>query len=360
MLNYKLLLELINTVSVEEVINSRCSSCSNHDEMRSHWGKFLNNSPSKESINYILQCCDGVPRFGTGKLLHWFNEDLLYLGFERQITPSLERLMHIESGMQQEAVYLACATLGLGTCILNQGINGTAYDQKLATASHIIREIDEPYESGKFTSESPGPKKAFKSGKNLSIPVRNGELECLPELKHLTSSVKSGIVSKEKDLSQLLWSAKGRTPHLLRMHRWNNLWGLTIPTWKGDKNHTTVYLVKDGCLFQYLNWTENFSFLNRGLLYFPKWTRGNPTHDMFFVKNLNITSHLDGFSTAIILCRTEETNRSLWEVGYMLENMYLQAKSLGISYSSKIFKDYETNQLANAGVNEAVAALLLT
>jgi hypothetical protein len=43
----------------------------------------------------------------------------------------------------------------------------------------------------------------------------------------------------------------------------------------------------------------------------------------------------------------------------MLENMFLQAKSLGISYESKLFNTEEISQLAELGVTNAVAAVLL-
>jgi hypothetical protein len=43
----------------------------------------------------------------------------------------------------------------------------------------------------------------------------------------------------------------------------------------------------------------------------------------------------------------------------MLENMFLQAKSLGISYESKIFSEDEILQLSKMGVANAVAALLI-
>jgi len=59
------------------------------------------------------------------------------------------------------------------------------------------------------------------------------------------------------------------------------------------------------------------------------------------------------------LSRNEKSNRSLWEVGYMLENMFLQAKSLGISYKSKVFTNDEIKKLERNGISEAVAALLL-
>jgi len=345
-------------VSIEKVLNSRCSSGFNVGPKKSHWGTFIDQRPSKKIVNRILRCCN-IPRFSSGKLLHWFKDEYLFLGFEKSNDPYTERVLHIESGMQHEAVYLACAAQGVGTCIRNQGINGTEYGEKIATARHLIMEMADPYESGKLTTKPPGSEKSFRAGKNLTEPFRDGDVECLLQLERLTSSNKSGSSATKKGISQLLWAAKGRTPHLIRKHVSNQLWGLTIPTWGGGQAYTSVHLVKDGKLFRYINWTKKFSLLNRAFLYYAKWTRGNPIHDIHFARNVNIHVQLDGADTAIILSRNEETNRALWEVGYMLENMLLQTKSLGVSYASKVFTNDEIKKLERNGISEAVAALLL-
>lgn len=77
------------------------------------------------------------------------------------------------------------------------------------------------------------------------------------------------------------------------------------------------------------------------------------------LRNVNISDHLDGADVAIILSRNEKSNRALWEVGYMLENMLLQAKSLGTSHKSKVFTKEEIGKLKRNEISEAVAALLL-
>jgi hypothetical protein len=89
-----------------------------------------------------------------------------------------------------------------------------------------------------------------------------------------------------------------------------------------------------------------------------RWTRGNPTHDIQFFRNADISSQLDGYEGAIILCQNEHTGRALWEIGYMLENMFLQATSLGISYTSKIFSSDEIQWLEKKGISGAVATFL--
>ena len=347
-----------DAVSIEKVLNSRCSSQFDAGPKTSHWGTFINQHPPKEIINRVLRCCN-VPRFSDGKLVNWFKNGYLFLGFEKPNDPHTERVLHIESGMQHEAVYLACTAQEVGTCIHNQSINGTQYREKIATARHLIRGIADPYEDGKFTTKAPGPRKPFKAGKNLSEPSRDGDSECMPQLKPLTSFKKSGPPATGKDISQLLWAAKGRTPHLIRIHVWNLQWGLTIPTWGGGQDYTSVYLMKDDKLFHYMNWTKKFSLLNRLFREKLGWTRGNPTHDIRFIRNVKSDAQLDGANTEIILCRNEKTNRALWETGYMLENMFLQAKSLGISYESKILETEEISQLAEQGVTNAVAAMIL-
>jgi hypothetical protein len=342
--------------SIERVLNSRCSS--DLGITKSHFGTFINKYPSETTIDRILKCLD-IPRFSDERLLHWFENGFLFLGFKHAKDPHTQRLLHIESGMQHEAVYLACAAEGVGTCIHNQGINGTQKGEITSTARHLIMEMTDPYDSGKLTTKAPGPQKPCIPGKNLTEPVRDGDIECLAELSKLTTFKKSGSSATEKDISQLLWATKGRTPHCVKVNRWNFMWGLTIPTWGGGQNYTSVHLVKDKKLYSYVNWTKEFSLMNRLFREKFRWTRGNPTHDIRFVRNVDISSQMDGHEEAIILCQNEHTGRALWEVGYMLENVFLQAKSLGISYESKVFSADKASQLNELGVANAVAAVFI-
>jgi len=342
-------------VSIEKVLNSRCSCDFDGNPQKNHWGIFIKNKhPPRRIIERVLRCCKKTPHFSDGELSLWFENEHLFLGFEKTNNPFKTRLLHIESGMQQEAVYLACTALGLGTCIHNLGINGTEYKNKIATTRHLILEKANSYETGKFTTAAPGPEKPFKHGKNLSEPKRDGKVESLPKLERLTLFKNTGTPADETDISQLLWAAKGRIPHYIKSHPW----GLTIPTWGGGQNYTSVYLTKENKLFHYINWTI-FRYINWKTKFFPWWITGNPTHDIKFVGNTNVSSELENANVGIILSRNEKTNRAFWEVGYMLENMLLQAKSLGISYKSKVFTKEEIRKLKRKGISEAVAVLLL-
>ena len=126
-------LNTMSVISIEKVINSRCSCDSDGNPKKFHWGSFINEKiPSKKEMKLILSCCN-IPKFSKGKLLSRFEDNYLFLGFEKTNNPFQDRLLHIESGMQQEAAYLACTVLDLGTCITNLGINGTEQDGKILT-----------------------------------------------------------------------------------------------------------------------------------------------------------------------------------------------------------------------------------
>jgi hypothetical protein len=345
-----------DTVSVEKVLNSRCSS--DFGPKKSHFGTFVNKRPPETVIDQIINCLN-IPRFSDGKLLHWFEDEYLFLGFENPKNPSAERLLHVESGMQHEAVYLACAAEAVGTCTRSIGIDGTSKEEKTATAKHRILEITDPYDGSKFITRVPGPEKPFFPGKNLTTPFGDSEIECLTLLPKLRTSSRSGPSATERDLSQLLWAARGRTPHFINIDKWKYMWGLTVPTWGGVQDFTSVYLVNSRKLYRYVNWTKEFSLMNRALRQKLGWTRGNPTHDIRFVGNVDASPQMYGHEKAIVLCQNERTGLALWEIGYMLENILLQATALGLSYESKVFSVEEASKLNEIGVANAVAAVFM-
>lgn len=107
---------MTDIVSVEKVLNSRCSCDFDGEPKNNHWGMFIKDrSPPPGIVERMLGYCS-IPQFSLGRLSMWLEDTHLFLGFEKT-RDSFETLMlHVESGMQQEAVYLACTALGLGTC----------------------------------------------------------------------------------------------------------------------------------------------------------------------------------------------------------------------------------------------------
>ena len=209
------------------------------------------------------------------------------------------------------------------------------------------------YGKKSFTTAIPGPEKLLKKSRNLPVPRRDGDVECLPALEQL-NLCQDGHCAEETDVSQLLWAARGRTPHYIKSHPW----GLTIPTWGGHQNYTSVYFIKEEKLYRYINWTLS-RYINWKAVVFPWWIAGNPTHDIKFVKRLKTPLDSYMINTGIILARNEKTNRALWEIGYMLENLLLQAKGLRIAYKSEVFKDKELKEIKKDEGFEPIAALIL-
>jgi hypothetical protein len=346
-----------DSVSIECVMNSRCSS-EYLGPMKGHFGTFTDKVPQQAAIDGVLSSLR-IPRFSSEKLLNRFEDGNLFLGFQNSEKQDLLRILNVESGMQHQAASLAATVQGIGSCINNQGINGTQDKEKTVTAKLVFMEIIEPYATGKYTTAAPGPRKSLIQGKNLSAPVRGGNMDCLEALSHLSTSKKNGSQATEKDISQMLWAARGRTPHGINIQKWKLMWGLTIPTVGGVQDYASVYFLEGEKLYRYINWTKSFSFMNRLFRQKFQWTRGNPTHDIRFVRNVELSAYMSGYEKAIFLCQNEYTGRSVWEVGYMLENMLLQAKSLGISYDSKVLSTKESSELSELGAPNIVASVFM-
>ena len=61
----------------------------------------------------------------------------------------------------------------------------------------------------------------------------------------------------------------------------------------------------------------------------------------------------------IIIGRNEEFSRALWEVGYQLMNLLLQAHSLGIIYHAELLDEARKGLLSRIGINDPVAMLAI-
>jgi hypothetical protein len=123
---------------------------------------------------------------------------------------------------------------------------------------------------------------------------------------------------------------------------------MTIPTWGGKQDISSVYAISQGTLAEYSNWRNarpTHSLLE------PKEMGRYSLHQLRELFPLN-----DRF---IIIGRNEDTNRSLWEVGYQLLNILIQAKALAIRYEAALLDQNRKSLLAEAGIKEPVAIVML-
>jgi hypothetical protein len=93
------------------------------------------------------------------------------------------------------------------------------------------------------------------------------------------------------------------------------------------------------------------------------WENDQPTHSLAKLGNIdrellenlnNLFSSNDGF---IILAKNRKATIALWEVGYQLLNILLQAHSLNLPYKAILFDEPLKMTLERLGVKSSVAML---
>jgi hypothetical protein len=330
-------------VSVETVLNSRCSSDDNDDPKLFHWGMFDKGKIlSKEQVEKII-ACSSIARFTDKKIRVDISGNIISFVVDNRVTGIQRDLMMVESGMQQQAVGLSCAALGCGNVLLNQGKDGTPRSaEEMVTITMRIDAMKPSFNGSYWSAVAPLHEAPWLKG-NLPDPVREGAIPLLPALQNSTIK-KDGKVATMQALGQLLWAARGRTPHFYK----SMPWGMTIPTWGGEQNISVVFFIVDSKVYKYVN-----------------WDKGRPTHSLKASGQIGEDSYhkIQQFFplwNSFILFGAQETYaRSLWEIGYQLQNILVQAYSLDIGYSAKILNEEEQKIFKTETIQRPVALMAL-
>ena len=332
-----------DTVTVETALNSRCTSDDDGNPYLFHWGMFDRTKQlSDEQIKKIVGLAK-IPRFTGERIDIQITRNLLTFVVENQIYGTRKDWLMIESGMQQQAICLICASLGVGVVFSNMGKDGTIISDRDHRTIQIGLDPMKPTYTGSFWTSLP-PRRIIESSKKgtLPDPSRKGEKPLISTLPHLGIGKQGVQKTRAAQISQLLWAARGRTPHYYK----SRAWGMTIPTWGGEQNISSVYLVSNYEIHKYVNWDKNkpthsLSFFNKGNTKgFDYMKDAYPNHDNF-----------------IILAITEDFARALWEVGYQMFNLLLQADALDLSYKASLSGEQERKALEDLGIARAVALL---
>jgi len=332
------------TISVEMALNSRCTSDYDENPKNFHWGMFDKTKKlSDEEIENIIQLSK-IPRFTNLRLRIQAKQGTLTFVVDNHASGIHRDWIMVESGMQQQAAGLICGALGVGMAFRNQGKDGTALsDTDYATVKFKLDAMKPSYNSSFWSSLPPTEKRPWRKG-NLPDPVRHGNKPLIVALENLKIENKNGKKSTDESVSQLLWAARGRTPHYYK----SRPWGMTIPTWAGEQNISSVYLVSKNKLSKYTN-----------------WHRGRPTHVLSELKELDeglFRQLLSSFSAThglIILGKNESFARAFWEVGYQLLNLLVQAHSLKIPYQAFLLDEGQRSTIGRTGVKDPVAILAI-
>ena len=330
------------TTSVETALNSRCTSDYDGNPKLFHWGMFDGEKKlSQKVIEQVVKSAQ-IPRFTPHTVAATPLNNTLSFTTDQVTDEYTHTLLMVESGMLQQAIGLTCAALGIGYAFSSQSTDGRVIEgNKFETMHFKINAMKPSYDKAYWTVEKPTP---WQEG-NLPQPSRQGHIALLSALAELRIQNSTGRKSTLNDLGQLLWAARGRTPH----YSMSEPWGLTIPRYHGQDNISQIYILTDDNIFKYLNWVKN-----------------KPTHTIEKVKTINNNLQMEllrtyqPFNGCIVFSTNENNNRALWEVGYQMLNIMLQAHVLGIAYKAVLLGNTSKKAFHNLGTDKPVAVLCVT
>jgi hypothetical protein len=334
----------LSEVSVEMALNSRCSSDYDGNPRKFHWGMFVETKTlSAEYLGMIIDLAI-IPRFTQTKISVESEDNILFFLIE-DIPSGKERdWAMVESGMQQQAVGLVCSALGIGISLKGLGKDGIYVSEgEYVSVKARIDAMKPSYQGSYWSGMTPSGRQAWVTG-NLPDPIRDSDNSFFSILPNVRITNKGTKLLNNKQLSQLLWAARGRTPHLYK----TKPWGLTIPTWGGVQNISSVYVIRKDTLSIYCNWQKN-----------------RPTHSLNELTKISINLMYllsDSFhqnDTFIVFNRLEHHARSSWEVGYQLFNLLMQAKAFDIGYHAALITEFERKTFQDIGILDPIAVVSL-
>lgn len=326
-------------ISVETALNSRCSSDGDGNQYKSHWGMFDCYAKLTQDQRLRLVSLIRVPRFTEHQIEVVLETDGLVFTSDGRVSEAEREWVMIESGMQQQSAALAAAALGIGTVL--------QYLEPTRPHHLVIRmRIDsmQPSYGDSYWTANSLPSRLSLSCENLPAPARDGGKPVLSAMRETVIQRETGEYATYATLGQLLWAARGRTPHYYK----SRPWGMTIPTWRGRQDLCSAYVIAGERLAKYVN-----------------WRRMGPAHllvrqGILDVGVQKIVDEIWGDYTAgVIIGVNEISDIAFWEVGYQLLNLILQAWSLDLSYKAFLPDRNHRRILAYAGATGAAAVLLL-
>lgn len=331
-------------ISVETALNSRCTSDYDGDPEKFHWGMFDKTKKlSDDQIKKVMHLAK-IPRFTVEKVEIQSERNMLTFIVDNHASGIEKDWIMVESGMQQQAVGLVCAALGVGMIFKNLGKDGTPISGTEYASVKIKLDPMKPTYNGSFWSTLPPAGTNPWVRGNLPDPIRDGDKPLTSTLTSLRIENKGSIIATEESISQLLWAARGRTPHLYK----SKPWGMTIPTWAGEQRISSVYLISNNKLSKYINWDND-----------------RPTHSLSVLNKFDdqllgeLSRLFSPHRKFIILGKNEHFARALWEVGYQLLNLTVQARGLDIGYQAALLDETQKKILGDIGIHDPIAILAI-
>lgn len=331
-------------ISVETALNSRCSSDYDDDPAVFHWGMYDRNKKiTAQQIEKIIAYSKIEALVGT-KATITADSNMLSFIIDTAASGIQRDWLMIQSGMQQQAAALVCAALGVGNVLKNQGKEGREIsDTEYITIKMKLDAMKPSYSGSFWSTEAPRGENPWLKG-NLPDPLRTGNVALLDVLQKAETKNNSPQKASQQSLGQLLWAARGRTPHLYK----SRPWGMTIPTWAGENPYSSVYLMHNAQIYLYSNWENN-----------------RPSHYLHSIGTVNQTvlarvkQYFPDWNTFLIFETNNRSNCALWETGYQFVNIIVQAHALTVKYHAVLLDKEKKALFTTKHITNPVAAVAL-
>ncbi len=324
-------------IPVETALNSRCTSDATGNQNYHHWGMFATDTKlAPQHIAGLVDMANALPGFFGKHADVAAHENILSCSVAIVTNEITGNILMLSSGMQQQAIGLMCAALGIGMVFQNCGMDGTFSANQIMTTKIAVHPMLPSYDGSYWTTAAPTVRRPWNPG-NLPDPDRRGKKSLIEILGGLTAKHTGTQQATESVVSQLLWAAKGRTPHLYKAKPW----GMTIPFWTDKFDMTTAYAVVRNILYTYSNWQS-----------------GRPTHSILQLSKgpvdlMSLCGCSGACTNAIIIGINRDYACAWWEAGYILLNLLVQAAALDISYEAVLLKNECTQAFKTAGIARA-------
>ena len=328
-------------IPVETALNSRCNSDATGNQNYHHWGMLATDTQlAPQHIAGLVDRANALPGLYGKKASVAADVNILSCSAASAEDKLTKNTLMISSGMQQQAIGLMCAALGIGMVFQNCGMDGEVNANRIMTTKIEVHPMLPSYGNSYWTTAAPALRRPWKPG-NLPDPDRRGEKSLMDVLAGLTVKHTGTRQVTESVVSQLLWAAKGRTPHLYKAKPW----GMTIPFWTDKLDMTTAYAVMRNRIYTYSNWQS-----------------GLPTHCLLQpldcpVDIMSCCGCADAFTTCILISVNRDYACAWWEAGYILLNLLVQATALDISYEAALVNDACSQSFKNARIEKAAVVV---
>jgi hypothetical protein len=328
-------------ILVNTALNSRCMSDYDDNPTLNHWGMADGSARLSEKQ---LQLFDATFQFYSlfkGKTGMERSGNMLLFYIDSKSTGTQRDSLIIELGSMIQNASLIAAAMGIGIVCNNRGENGAiASNGKWGMLSFCLEPMKPSYMGDFWSNAAPSGERPWLSG-NLPDPERVGNLPLTKAIANVAQRKKGNKAVVKRLLGQMLWAARGRTPHFYL----SKTWGMTIPVAHGVQSRSDVLLATEsGELKRYVNWSE-----------------GRPTHALAPMQNPGGNSierlklQFPSRNAFLLLRSMESTGYALLEIGFMLQNILLEATELDVSIDYVIDIQEIPASLENGNLRAAVA-----